>query len=278
MINIEIGLTTKQVEDRIKKGQSNYNTTIKTKSVKDILKTNICTLFNFINIFLAVLILLVEAYKNILFLGTIICNTLIGIIQELRSKKIIDKLTLISTTKVTVIRNGKKENIKTDEIVKDDIIFLTTGNQIIADSIIVKGKIEVNEALITGEIDPIEKIENDKILSGSYVVSGEAYIQVINVGEENYTYKITKNAKYLKPIRSEIMKSLKAIIKLISYIIIPIGIIFFIKQINIPSNNIQSATINTVAALIAIIPDGLMLLTSTVMAISVIKLDRKSVV
>ena len=277
MINIETGLTTKQVEERIKKGQNNYNTTIKTKSVKDIFRTNICTLFNFINFFLATLVLLVGSYKNILFLGTIICNTLIGIIQELRSKKIIDKLTIISATKATVIREGKKENIKVEEIVKDDIILLTTGHQITADSTIVKGKVEVNEALITGEIDPIEKKENDKVLSGSYVVSGEAYAQVINVGEENYTYKITKNAKYLKPIGSEIMKSLKAIIKLISYIIVPIGIIFFIKQINIPSNTIQNATVNTVAALIAIIPDGLMLLTSTVMAISVIKLSKYKV-
>lgn len=277
MINIETGLTTKQVEERIKKGQNNYNTTIKTKSIKDIFRTNICTLFNFINFFLATLVLLVGSYKNILFLGTIICNTLIGIIQELRSKKIIDKLTIISATKSTVIREGKKENIKVEEIVKDDIILLTTGHQITADSTIVKGKVEVNEALITGEIDPIEKKENDKVLSGSYVVSGEAYAQVINVGEENYTYKITKNAKYLKPIGSEIMKSLKAIIKLISYIIVPIGIIFFIKQINIPSNTIQNATVNTVAALIAIIPDGLMLLTSTVMAISVIKLSKYKV-
>ena len=275
--NIETGLTTKQVEERLKNNQNNYNTTIKTKSVKDIFRTNICTLFNFVNLFLAFLIFLVGSYKNMLFLGTILCNTLIGIIQELRSKSIIDKLSLISETTVKVIRNKKIEKIKIDEIVKDDLIILEPGNQIVTDSVIVKGKIEVNEALITGEIEGVEKEENNTILSGSYVISGEAVAQVINVGEENYTYKITKNAKYLKPIGSEIMKSLKAIIKMISYLIIPIGIIFFIKQMSITGNTVQDATVTTVAALVAIIPDGLMLLTSTVMAISVIKLSRYKV-
>ena len=271
------GLTNKEIEERINSGKINHNTTIKTKSVKEIFRTNICTLFNFLNLFLAFLVFLVGSYKNLLFLGTILCNTLIGIIQELKSKKIIDKLSLIVSKKVTVIRNGENKFITPEQIVMDDLIKLMPGEQIVTDSIIKKGKIEVNESLITGEINPIQKNIGDTILSGSFVVSGEALAQVIHVGEENYTYKITKEAKYLKPIGSEIMKSLKKIIKLISYIIVPIGILFFLKQTHIPNNTIQNSVVNTVAALIAIIPDGLMLLTSTVMALSVIKLSKYNV-
>lgn len=271
------GLTNKEIEERINNGKINHNTTIKTKSVKEIFRTNICTLFNFLNLFLAFLVFLVGSYKNLLFLGTILCNTLIGIIQELKSKKIIDKLSLIVSKKVTVIRNGENKFINPEQIVMDDLIKLMPGEQIVTDSIIKKGKIEVNESLITGEINPIQKNIGDTILSGSFVVSGEALAQVIHVGEENYTYKITKEAKYLKPIGSEIMKSLKKIIKLISYIIVPIGILFFLKQTHIPNNTIQNSVVNTVAALIAIIPDGLMLLTSTVMALSVIKLSKHNV-
>lgn len=276
-IDINNGLNDKQVEERMKKGLNNYDTTIETKSVKQIYKTNICTLFNFLNLFLALLILLVGSYKNLLFLGTIFCNTFIGIIQELKSKSIIDKLSLIASKSVTVIRNKKKIDINVNEIVLDDIIIYSSGNQIATDSVVLEGTVEVNESLITGEIDPIKKEKGDTLLSGSFIVSGECKSQVIHVGEENYTYKISKDAKYIKPLNSQIMKSLKQIIKLISYIIIPLGIIFFIKQRYLINNTVTNAVINTVAALIAIIPDGLMLLTSTVMAISVIKLSKYKV-
>lgn len=276
-MDIRNGLNGEQVEQRIKKGLNNYDTTIETKSVKQIFATNICTLFNFINLFLGLLILLVGSYKNLLFLGTIFCNTFIGIIQELRSKNIIDKLSLISSTTATVIRNKKKINIKTTEIVLDDVIIFSIGNQITTDSIILEGTVEVNEALITGEINPIKKVKGDTLLSGSFIISGECTAQVIHVGEDNYTYKISKDAKYIKPLGSEIMKSLKQIIKLVSYIIIPIGIVFFLKQMYLVNNTLTNAVINTVAALISIIPDGLMLLTSTVLAISVIKLSKYKV-
>jgi len=255
-MDIRNGLNDEQVEQRIKKGLNNYDTTIETKSVKQIFATNICTLFNFINLFLGLLILLVGSYKNLLFLGTIFCNTFIGIIQELRSKNIIDKLSLISSTTATVIRNKKKINIETTEIVLDDVIIFSIGKQITTDSIILEGMVEVNEALITGEINPIKKVKGDTLLSGSFIISGECTAQVIHVGEDNYTYKISKDAKYIKPLGSEIMKSLKQIIKLVSYIIIPIGIVFFLKQMYLVNNTLTNAVINTVAALISIIPDG----------------------
>lgn len=276
-IDINQGLNTKQVNDRIKKGLVNYDTTIETKSTKQIFKTNIYTLFNFLNLILAILIFIVGAYKNLLFLGTIICNTTIGIIQELKSKHIIDKLSLIVSSKAKVIRNGKENKININEIVIDDIVKLETGDQITTDSIILKGTIGVNESLITGEVDSIKKSVGDTLLSGSYIVSGECIGQVTHIGEDNYTYKISKDAKYVKPVNTEIMRSLKLIIKLISYAIVPIGIIFFLKQMYVSGNTTTNAVINTVAALISIIPDGLMLLTSTVMAISVIKLSRHKV-
>lgn len=277
MTNLKTGLTEKEIIERIERGVVNHNTTIKTKSVKEIFRTNICTLFNFLNLFLAYLILLSGQYKNLLFLGTIICNTFIGIVQELKSKRIIDKLSLISVSKVKAIRDGSMSLIDICEIVKGDILVLEPGDQIATDCVLCDGSIEVNESLITGEINPISKAKGDELLSGSYVVSGNAYVEVIHVGEENYTYKISADAKYIKSIGSEIMISLKKIIKLISYIIIPIGIVFFIKQVNLSNNSIENSIVNTVAALIAIIPDGLMLLTSTVMAISVIKLSRHKV-
>ena len=276
-INIEIGLTNKEVEERINNNQINHDTTIKTKSIKDIFKTNICTLFNFLNLFLGLIVLIVGSYKNLLFLGTILCNTAIGILQEIKSKKTIDKLSLISERTAKVIREKEEIIIPTIDIVKDDILVLEIGNQIVTDCEIRDGEIEVNESLITGEIDPIKKKKGDTLLSGSFIVSGKCIAQVMHVAEENYTYKISKDAKYIKQTSSEIMLALKKIIKIVSILIIPVGILFFYKQMCIESNTIQNAVLNTTAALIAIIPDGLMLLTSTVMAISVIKLSRYKV-
>lgn len=276
-INIKTGLTNEEVQKRINNNEVNHDTTIKTKSIKDIFRTNICTLFNFLNLFLGLIVLLVGSYKNLLFLGTILCNTAIGILQEIKSKKTIDKLSLISEKTAKVIRNNEEIIIPVVDIVKNDIILLEIGNQIVTDCVIREGEVEVNESLITGEIDPIKKKKGDTLLSGSFIVSGNCISEVIHVAEENYTYKISKDAKYIKQANSEIMISLKKIIKVISYLIIPIGILFFYKQMCIETNTIQNAVLNTTAALIAIIPDGLMLLTSTVMAISVIKLSKYKV-
>ncbi len=275
--NIKTGLTNKEVEEKIFNNQINHDTTIKTKSIKDIFKTNICTLFNFLNLFLGLIVLIVGSYKNLLFLGTILCNTAIGILQEIKSKRTIDKLSLISERTAKVIRESEEIIIPTIDIVKNDILVLEIGNQIVTDCEIREGEIEVNESLITGEIDPIKKKQGDTLLSGSFIVSGKCIAEVIHVAEENYTYKISKDAKYIKQASSEIMIALKKIIKVISYLIIPVGILFFYKQMCIEANTIQNAVLNTTAALIAIIPDGLMLLTSTVMAISVIKLSKYKV-
>ena len=207
------GLTAEEVESRIKENKVNGNFAIKTKSIKQIIFTNVFTLFNFVNIFLAVCVFLVKSYKNMLFLGVVLWNIFIGVFQEIRSKRIIDKLSILSAKDVTVVRNGKYENIKISDIVLDDIMVLKNGNQISADAVVVEGDCEVNESMITGESDAIYKKNGDEILSGSFLVSGEVKARVIHVGKENYVNKITSQAKYLKKPNSEMLKSIKLIIK-----------------------------------------------------------------
>ncbi len=273
-IDIKLGLTNAEVNDRINNNQVNYDTIVPTKSVIKIINSHLFTLFNFLNLGLAIAVILVGSIKNVTFMGVVICNTLIGIIQELNAKRIVDKLSIISATKALVIRNGKKQTISLNEIVIDDLVILKSGNQVICDSIILEGDCEVNESLITGESEPIYKHTGDKLLSGSFIVSGEIKVQVKHVGKNNYTARITKEAKVLNGKKSELMYSLNKIIKVISITIVPVGIVLFLKQLSIDNNTIRSAVINTVAALIGMIPEGLILLTSTVLAVSVIRLAR----
>ena len=277
MENKKIGLTTKEVEDRIQKGLVNFDTTLKTKSTKQIIRENALTLFNIINIVLAVAVILVGSYKNVTFIGIIVVNTLISTFQELRSKKTIDKLSVISSTKVHVIRDGKEQEIGINDIVVDDIIHLRLGNQIVTDSEIIEGTVEVDESFITGESETLHKKEKEMLLSGSFIVSGSCYAKVVHVGYENYTAKIASDTKYIKPISSEIMRSLNKIVSTISFAIVPIGILLFSRQLFLEDSNIQYAVVNTVAALIGMIPEGLVLLTSTVLAVSVIRLSKYKV-
>lgn len=271
------GLTEDEVKMRILNNQVNYQTDIKTKAVSQIIFTNFFTLFNLLNLSIAFIIFLVGSYKNLLFLGVVISNTIISTFQEIKSKKIIDRLSLLNEANVILIRDGKE--IKTDiyNIVLDDIIKLKMGNQVPTDSTIIKGEILVNESLITGEADAILKKENDELLSGSFVVSGNCFAKVIHVGEDNYTSKISLEAKYLKKVNSELMNFINKVIKWVSIAIIPIGILLFINQYTLSDNNLQTAAVNVCAALIGMIPEGLVLLTSTVLALSVIRLSKYNV-
>ena len=212
-----------------------------------------------------------------LFLGVVIINTAISTIQEIHSKRVVDKLSVMSSSKANVLRNGKKESIIINEIVLDDILILSPGNQITTDCIIVDGTVEVNESAITGEPNSITKDKGDNILSGSYIVSGKCYAQVTHVGEENYTAKIQNDAKYVKKVNSEIMKSLNKIIRILTFLIIPIGILLFINQQKLPDITFNEAVIKSVAGIIGMIPEGLILLTSTVLAVSVIRLSKSNV-
>jgi len=275
--SIKKGLSTSQVEDRIKNNLVNYDTVVPTKTISQIISSNVFTLFNFLNFFLGIAVFLVGSYKNLTFLGIVICNTLISIFKEINAKKAIDKLSIISSKKVTAVREGKEVSLSLDEIVLDDILIFKPGNQIITDSILKEGMVEVNEAFITGESNPILKKTGQMLLSGSFVISGVAYAQVEHIGSSNYTSKISSGAKYIKKVNSEIMKSLQKIIKIASFLIVPIGILLFYRQLSITGNTFQDSVVNTVAALIGMIPEGLILLTSTVLAVSVIRLAKSHV-
>ncbi len=269
------GLTNEEVIKLKEKGLINLDEEIKTKSIGQIVFTNFFTLFNFLNFFLAIAIFFVKSYKNLLFLGVVFCNTLISTVQEIRSKKVIDKLSLLNETKAYVIRSGNLKQIGIHDIVLGDVIKLKAGNQIVADGVLLSGKILVNESLITGEADAIEKGVNDQILSGSFVISGSCYAKVTHVGKDNYTSKISLEAKYVKQINSELMNFINKIIKYISIAIVPIGIFLFISQMD--NGNFDTTVVHVVAALIGMIPEGLVLLTSSVLAISVMRLSKYNV-
>ena len=275
--NIEEGLSNIQVEKRKKEGLVNFDTTSPTKSIKSIIISNFFTIFNLMNLLLALAVFAVGEYKNMLFIGLVVINTAISTFQEIHSKRVIDKLSLISNTKVNCIRNGKKEKIDINEIVLDDILEFETGNQIITDCKIIKGEIEVDESFITGESNAITKKEGDIILSGSFVISGKCRAQVEHIGEDNFTSKISKQTRYVKKVNSEIMNSLNKIIKTVSIIIIPVGTLLFLNQYNLDGGILKDAVIHTVAAIIGMIPEGLILLTSTVLAVSVIRLSKSNV-
>ena len=202
---IIIGLTIEEVEERKRKNLVNYDTSVPTKSIKRILLENFFTLFNFLNLFLAVAIFLVGSYKNMLFLGIVIINTAISTFQEIHSKRIVDKLSVMASSKARVIRNGKKQEISINDLVLDDVVEFNTGNQVATDSKILQGEVQVNESFLTGEPDTILKKEGEELLSGSYIVSGKCIAKVEHIGEENYTAKISSGAKYVKKINSEII-------------------------------------------------------------------------
>lgn len=273
----EKGLFQEQVNKRFEDGIYNYDSSVPSKSIKRIIADNILTLFNLLNVSLGIAVFLVGSYKNLIFLGVMICNIIIGIWQETRAKKNVDKLSIISSSKVKVIRNGKINTVGINDIVLDDIIELTNGNQIPADCIILNGECDVNESLLTGESDSIHKKCNDMLLSGSFIVSGKVRAKVEHIGEHNYASTISQEAKYLKKVKSEMMLTIRKIIRLVSIIVLPVGALLFINQINMDGTTIQLAVINTVAAILGMIPEGLVLLTSTVLAVGIIKLSRQKV-
>ena len=233
------GLTTEQVDQRYRENLVNYDEQPKTKTVKEIVKSNCFTFFNYLNIGLGIFALVggllggqgLASLKNCLFMGVIILNTIIGIIQEIISKKTIDKLSVLAESKVTTIRNHEMVEVSPYAIVLDDILCLEIGNQVVADSIIESGTVEVNEAFITGEEKTISKRKGDTLLSGSFIISGKCYAKVEHVGKENYISKISAEAKYVKQVNSVIMHSFEAMLKVLATLIIPIGIVFLINQL-----------------------------------------------
>lgn len=272
--DISKGLTEKEVSDRIKCGKSNAGLDIRTKSVGQIVRENCLTLFNLINVLLAIAVALVGSYRNMLFMGVILCNTAIGIFQEIRSKRTIDKLSILSAPKARVIRDGKEKTIAVSDVVIDDILIIGSGSQVCADCVILKGSCETDESLVTGESDSIEKKEGDELLSGSFVTAGVVTAKAVRVGAESTSGKITGKAKYLKKRSSEMMNSINKIIKIVSVCIIPFGIVLFLKAFFVTQQSVENGVTSTVAALIGMIPEGLVLLTSVALAVSAIRLAR----
>ena len=275
------GLTHEEVEIRKRKGLVNYNDAPKTKTICEIIIDNVFTYFNYLNVALGLAVFIAgvingsvfNALKNCLFMGVIIVNSVISIIEEIISKKIIDKLSIVSESKVDVLRDDKIISCSLEEVVLDDIVKLSLGHQVVCDSVVLDGEIEVSESLITGESDSIKKVKGDELLSGSYILSGNAYAKVMHVGKDNYVSKISNEAKYKKDVNSMIMGSFTKMLKILSILIIPIGIIMLISQYKV-TDNLPESIFTTVASLIGMIPDGLVLLTSSVMAVGVIKLYR----
>ena len=273
--NIYVGLTDEQVKIRQEEKLVNYDTDIKTISIKKIIYKNVFTLFNLLNFAIALCIFLVHSYKNLLFMGIVFCNTVISIIQEVHAKKTIDKLNVIATKKILVLREGEERLISIHDLVLDDIVKYKLGNQVVADSIILKDSLEVDESFITGEANHILKKEGDMLLSGSFIVSGSCVAKVEHVAKDNYTARISSEAKYIKRVNSVIVNTLNKIIKIISFVIIPLGVILFLHQYT--EAGLDKAVVNSAAAIISMIPEGLVLLTSSVFFISAMRLAKKNV-
>lgn len=286
MKKLNYGLTSEEVKERIQNGFVNNDSFVKTKSIKKIIFDNSFNIFNIVNTILGLMIIisgiiynipLINILKNITFLVVMIINTLISIYQEIYSKLIVDKLSIISKSPVLCVRDNKENFIGVSDIVIDDCLKFRIGSQVVVDSVVISGDAEVNESFITGESKTVFKRKGDKILSGSFIVSGELIVKVVAVGCDNYTSKITASSKKKNKINSELMNSLNFIIKNVSKFIIPIGIIMFIKQYSLLSNDFNNALIRTVASLVMMIPEGLVLLTSSVLAVSVIRLGKVNV-
>lgn len=273
--DINTGLTSAQAEERVNNGLCNGDMDVKTKSVKRIFFDNIFTFFNLINTALAMLVIIAGSFKNVLFMGIIISNIAIGIFQELRSKRVIDRLSIISAPKARLLRDGKETTLPVSDVVVDDIMLLATGNQVCADAIVAEGECEANESLITGESDAISKKPGDKLISGSFIVSGSVKAQAVQVGANSTSGKITSGAKYIKKRSSEMMKAIDTIIRIVAFCIVPFGIVLFLKAFLMIKLSFEDGVVSTVAALIALIPEGLVLLTSVALAISSIRLARR---
>ena len=274
----DTGLTQAQVKERMEKGWSNAPVDSPSKTTKEIIISNVFTYFNLIFLVIAVLLLLVGAFRDLTFLPVIICNTLIGIIQEIRSKKVLDKLSVLNAPKATVVREGKLQTIPAEKAVLDDVVKFQAGNQICADATVIDGEVQVNESLLTGESDEISKKPGDTLMSGSFVVSGSCLGRLEQVGADSYISKLTLEAKATKEgEQSEMIRSLDKLVQIVGFLIIPIGIVLFGQQYLLGDSSIKTSMQAMVAAIIGMIPEGLYLLASVALVVSVMRLATKKV-
>ena len=279
-----VGLTSDEVIERVNDNKVNYIDEPRTKTIKEIIKSNTFTYFNFINVLLGGLVIFsglvsgkfLYALKNCLFVNVIVTNTIISTIEEILAKKTIDKLNVIADAKISVLRDDNIIELSRENLVLDDVCLYKIGNQIVTDSVILDGICEVNESFITGEEKIITKKAGDELISGSFIVSGKVYAKVIHVGKDNYISKISSETKYIKKTNSVIYNSFNKMLKILSILLIPVGILFFINQMNI-THSVPNSIMSMVSALIGMIPEGLVLLTSSAMAVSVLRLRKYNV-
>lgn len=276
-INIT-GLTDEEVRQRVEEGLTNRADISTDKTTKEIVISNVFTYFNLIFLVITILLIMVGSFRNLTFLPIIIGNTVIGIVQEIRAKKTLEKMSLLNAPHADVIRNGSVKQVSTEELVKDDVILLTAGKQICADAVVISGNIQVNESLLTGEADEVEKTVGSTLMSGSFVVSGECYARLEKVGNESYISKLSLEAKSMgDKEQSEMIRSINLIVKWVGIVIIPIGLILFWQSHFVNGESITKSVTSTVAAIIGMIPEGLYLLTTVALALSTMKLARKKV-
>lgn len=272
------GLSTAEVEFRKKAGLSNESVDSSTKTVAQIIRSNVVTYYNLIFLIITILLIVVGSFRDLTFLPIIIANMLIGIIQELRSKKILDDLTILNTPKIMVRRNGSDQEVLADELVQDDVITLSAGGQIPADALVLSGNITVNEALITGEADEIVKKEGDSLFSGSFVISGECMAKLEKVGKDSYISGLMLQATQTKEgEQSEMIRALNRLVQTVGVIILPIGAILFLQQYFFSGATMKDSVTGMVAAILGMIPEGLYLLASVAMVVSVMRLGKQKV-
>ena len=272
------GLSTAEVEFRKKAGLSNESVDSSTKTVAQIIRSNVVTYYNLIFLIITILLIVVGSFRDLTFLPIIIANMLIGIIQELRSKKILDDLTILNTPKITVRRNGSNQEVLADELVQDDVITLSAGGQIPADALVLSGNITVNEALITGEADEIVKKDGDSLFSGSFVISGECMAKLEKVGKDSYISGLMLQATQTKEgEQSEMIRALNRLVQTVGVIILPIGAILFLQQYFFSGATMKDSVTGMVAAILGMIPEGLYLLASVAMVVSVMRLGKQKV-
>lgn len=274
----QTGLTAQQVQEHRMHGWTNQPVDPPSKTTKEIIQENVFTYFNLIFLVLAVLLCLVGSFRNLTFLPVIVLNTLIGIIQETRAKKVLDNLTMLNAPHAMVIRDGKKSQINAEDLVVDDIVIFEAGNQVCADAEVCAGEVQVNESLLTGESDEITKRKGDQLMSGSFIVSGQCHARLEKVGADSYISRLTLEAKAMQNTeQSEMIRSLDKLVKWVGVAIIPIGIILFIQAFVFQGEGFQSSVTSMIAAVIGMIPEGLYLLASVALAVSSIRLAQKKV-
>ena len=274
----QTGLTAQQVQEHRMHGWTNQPVDPPSKTTKEIIQENVFTYFNLIFLVLAVLLCLVGSFRDLTFLPVIVLNTLIGIIQETRAKKVLDNLTMLNAPHAMVIRDGKKSQINAEDLVVDDIVIFEAGNQVCADAEVCAGEVQVNESLLTGESDEVTKRKGDQLMSGSFIVSGQCHARLDKVGADSYISRLTLEAKAMQNTeQSEMIRSLDKLVKWVGVAIIPIGIILFIQAFVFQGEGFRSSVTSMIAAVIGMIPEGLYLLASVALAVSSIRLAQKKV-